>query len=950
MKSFYLKIILPAILAVALFILIIFRVIIPQFQESIMNGKRQMITELTNSAWSILAKYESDEQKGLLTREEAQRTAISRIQYLRYGDENKDYFWITDMHPMMMMHPYRTDLNGKDLTTFKDPHGKHLFVEFVKTVKRQGHGYVDYMWQWKDDSLHIVPKLSYVKLFKPWGWVIGTGIYIEDVKKETDALTQKLLWISICIILLIASLLLFVSQQSLKIEKQRILAENKLLDSKEKYKALVEATTEGLIMLADGKVNYINKVITRMTGFTMNDLQQQAFNFIISDNNNPELKAIFAGTDISEGQYQLNIRKKEGGFTEALVMSSTANFQGQSVHIIIIKEISNEKQHQADIDFSKLLNTKEIGYFKCVLSGKGKINYANEKTIRLLGFESSEELQAVTLIDIVAFAEELKKLKEEINTHGFAKHVVLHIKRKDNNVRLFSITLLLSSEEHKDLLVCDGILEDITNQAKQEADQLWQTAQLKASGFILEQLVSDYLSPVHHIDTDATIRDAVKLMAMHKTDCLLVTKNNKDYIGIVTSTDLQQRVLSLGLQADNPIYLVMSAPLMQLSEQATIATALMVFKEKKIKHLIVKSNEQTKVLQLASIVNRLNDSLDFYMQAVHQAETISHISDLGKQFRNYLKAIIHSDIRIEHITAINARFSDAVHQRIIDLCLKQAGEVPVSFSFICLGSEGRQEETLLTDQDNAIIYEDVDKEHADDVHHFFMQLGDQICNALAVAGYAFCRGNIMARTSAWCQPYSKWEENFSTWVKTPTPQNLLDATIFFDFRHIYGNEEFTVQLRQTVNKLIKASPLFLYQLAHTTYNIKLPVLSSGTLISDKHNESIDLKQALSIIVMFARTYALQQNSSNTNTCERLKVIQQLHMMNSETIREALYAYNHLMKLRFLHQVSLLNNNKELNNQLQIKNLTSLEIALLKRILQVLPALQNKIAGDFRVIT
>ena len=176
-----------------------------------MNGKREMIKELTNSAWSILSKYENDEQSGLLTRDEAQVTSVARIQYLRYGEENKDYFWITDLHPRMVMHPYRPELNGQYLTDFSDAHGKKMFVEFVRTVETEDHGYVDYMWQWKDDSLHIVPKLSYVRLFEPWDWVIGTGIYIEDVKKE--------------------------------------------------IKALVEAATDGLIMLIDGRISFSNSLI-----------------------------------------------------------------------------------------------------------------------------------------------------------------------------------------------------------------------------------------------------------------------------------------------------------------------------------------------------------------------------------------------------------------------------------------------------------------------------------------------------------------------------------------------------------------------------------------------------------------------------------------------------------------------------------------------------------------
>ena len=134
MKKFHLRIFLPTILSMLLFILTIFLILIPRYQQNIMDGKREMIKELTNAALSILSKYETDEREGILDREEAQKTAISRIQYLRYGNENKDYFWITDMHPTMIVHPFRNDLNGQDLTNFTDPHGKKLFVEFVEFV------------------------------------------------------------------------------------------------------------------------------------------------------------------------------------------------------------------------------------------------------------------------------------------------------------------------------------------------------------------------------------------------------------------------------------------------------------------------------------------------------------------------------------------------------------------------------------------------------------------------------------------------------------------------------------------------------------------------------------------------------------------------------------------------------------------------------------------------
>jgi methyl-accepting chemotaxis protein len=115
-----------------------------------------------------------------------QESTADFIGSLRYGPENKDYFWINDMHPTMVMHPYKPELNGQDLSEFKDPNGKHLFLEFVKACKTKGEGFVDYQWP-KYGADKPQPKLSYVQLFEEWGWIIGTGMYIDDI----DALVHE---------------------------------------------------------------------------------------------------------------------------------------------------------------------------------------------------------------------------------------------------------------------------------------------------------------------------------------------------------------------------------------------------------------------------------------------------------------------------------------------------------------------------------------------------------------------------------------------------------------------------------------------------------------------------------------------------------------------------------------------------------------------------------------
>jgi signal transduction histidine kinase len=213
-------IVLPVFLTVALFVTTIFFLILPMLERSMMAGKRETIRELTASAASALAGFEDQERSGRLTREQAQQRAIEHLRGLRYGPEQKDYFWINDLTPRMIMHPYRPDLEGHDVSQFTDPQGKRIFEECVATVSRQGAGFVDYSWQWKDDPGRIVPKISHVRQFEPWGWIVGTGIYVEDVRAEIGAITRKLSLVCLGILAVIMGLSAYIVWQGMAKEKQ----------------------------------------------------------------------------------------------------------------------------------------------------------------------------------------------------------------------------------------------------------------------------------------------------------------------------------------------------------------------------------------------------------------------------------------------------------------------------------------------------------------------------------------------------------------------------------------------------------------------------------------------------------------------------------------------------------------------------------------------------------
>ena len=173
--------------------------LVPFIRGLIMKEKQATVSNLVQEATSLLASYQKQVDAGTLSKEDAQKQAAERIAAVRYNE--KDYIWINDLTPRMVMHPIKPELNGKELSENKDPNGKFLFVEMVKVCKDKGKGFVEYAWE-KPGSSTPVPKISYVELYQPWGWIVGTGIYIDDVDAQMRMIMLGI-GVSLCILLLL---------------------------------------------------------------------------------------------------------------------------------------------------------------------------------------------------------------------------------------------------------------------------------------------------------------------------------------------------------------------------------------------------------------------------------------------------------------------------------------------------------------------------------------------------------------------------------------------------------------------------------------------------------------------------------------------------------------------------------------------------------------------------
>lgn len=240
------RVLLLAGFAILLWALSFFLFMIPKIEEWLMEKKREMLRELVNVAYSEIESINKQYESGEKTLLQAQNEAKYHINNLRYWPEKKDYFWINDITPKMIVHPYRPDLVWKDLSHFQDEKWKLLFVEFVKVAQKDGEGYVDYMWQWKDNPYHIVPKISFVKEFKPWWWIIGSGLYIEDVKRDIANTVKHIIIIISWVMTLVTLVSSYAIWISFRIEKNKNFVEEKLFEKEKQYKDFIEHTPIGI--------------------------------------------------------------------------------------------------------------------------------------------------------------------------------------------------------------------------------------------------------------------------------------------------------------------------------------------------------------------------------------------------------------------------------------------------------------------------------------------------------------------------------------------------------------------------------------------------------------------------------------------------------------------------------------------------------------------------------
>ncbi len=439
-------------------------------------------------------------------------------------------------------------------------------------------------------------------------------------------------------------------------------------------------------------------------------------------------------------------------------------------------------------------------------------------------------------------------------------------------------------------------------------------------------------------------------MATLEIGSLLVRDAQDHIIGIVTDKDLRNKVIARRQDYDQPVSRFMTSPVKRIPFDAPCFEAVLKMMTEEVHHLAVeRENQIVGVVTAHDILVFQGSSPLGFLRDIRSQTRIEGLYPLTGKIPSVVRSLLEGGAKANNITRAIAILNDHLVERLLSLVEEQHGPPPVPYSWMMMGSEGRREQTFLTDQDNAIIYQNPGTvwENVKAAKLYFRRFGNDAVEQLNACGYPLCKGGMMASKARWRKPYSVWVGYFDRWMSSREPLETLNAKIFFDFRAGHGQKEPSTQLRDHIAEQAQSRKFFLEYLIKDCLSMAPPLSFFRNFIVEKdgkHRNSLDLKmRGLVPFVDFARMMALKYGVKETNTLGRLQLLNWGGHIFDSLYKEIAEAYEFIMHLRLTHQLNLIEKGREPDNHVNPADLSDLEKQTLKEAFGVIKRLHEFMA-------
>ncbi|MGR5166411.1 DUF294 nucleotidyltransferase-like domain-containing protein [Vibrio astriarenae] len=457
---------------------------------------------------------------------------------------------------------------------------------------------------------------------------------------------------------------------------------------------------------------------------------------------------------------------------------------------------------------------------------------------------------------------------------------------------------------------------------------------------------------VPQIMRDETIQAAAVMMAEQAVSSLLIMDPNipdddeedrSQLIGIITDRDLCTRVLAAGLDPRAPLDTVMTTELVSLDHNAYVYEAMLTMLRYNVHHLpVLKDRKPIGVIETTDIIRYESQNSLLLVSSIFQQQTIEDLAAMSEQVKDSFVRMVNEDANSHMVGSAMSVIGRSFKQRIIELAEEELGNAPIPYCFLALGSMGRDEQLIVTDQDNAIILDDsYDQEKHGE---YFNKFAKFICDALDKCGYSYCTGDIMATNPEWRMTRREWEACFANWIDDPNPKALLNASIFFDLDGVYGRLKWAEQLNGFIVRRARKNNRFLACLARNALNRTPPLGFFQSFVMEKdgqHKNSINLKRrGTAPLADLIRVHALAVGSRAKNSFERLDDIIDANILPKGRAKDLRDAMEFICMVRIRHQALDVEHGIEADNNIEPDNLSDFERRNLKDAFQILSNAQN----------
>lgn len=453
------------------------------------------------------------------------------------------------------------------------------------------------------------------------------------------------------------------------------------------------------------------------------------------------------------------------------------------------------------------------------------------------------------------------------------------------------------------------------------------------------------------IDKTETIQAAAIKMTEEASTALLIRDpdiNAQDedasaIIGIITDRDLCTRVLAQNRSPLDPVTSVMTREVISLDHNAYIYEAMLTMLRTNIRHLtVLKKRQPIGILESADIVRYESQNSLLLVSSIFLQNNIEDLQALSERIQDSFVRMVSEDANSHMIGSAMSVIGRSFKQRIIELAEEKLGEPPIPYCFLALGSMARDEQLLVTDQDNAIILDNNydEKQHG----QYFKELATFVCDALSKCGYRYCTGDIMATNPAWRLTRNQWEECFSSWIDNPKPEALLNSAIFFDLDGVYGRLKWAEHLNSFIVRRARKNNRFLSCLARNALNRTPPLGFFQNFVMEKdgqHKNFINLKRrGTAPLADLIRVHALSVASHSKNSFERLDDIAEAGILPKGRAQDIRDAMEFISMVRTRHQSMAVENGIAPDNKIEPENISYFERRNLKDAFQILSYAQN----------